>query len=70
MATEETNAEERQEEGTMNQATMTHATASEPVSYEQALQDWESEMADVFEADRAAEQLGAEDLAIRINARA
>jgi hypothetical protein len=41
-----------------------------PVSFDQALQDWEQEMELVFEENRAAEQLSAEDLAIRINAKA
>ena len=44
--------------------------ASAPVSFEEALQDWEKEMEHDFEANRAAEQLSAEDLAIRINAKA
>ena len=44
--------------------------ASGAVSFEQALQDWEQEMDEVFEANRAAEQLSAEDFAVRINAKA
>lgn len=45
-------------------------SASAPVSFDQALQDWELEMDEVFEANRAAEQLSAEDFAVRINAKA
>jgi hypothetical protein len=44
--------------------------ASGPVSFEQALRNWEQEIDQIFEANRAAEQLSAEDLAIRINAKA
>jgi hypothetical protein len=44
--------------------------ANLPVSFDQALNDWEQEMEQVFEANRASEQLSAEDLAIRINAKA
>lgn len=40
------------------------------VSFEQALSKWESELEEDFQADRAAEQLGADDFAIRINAKA
>lgn len=47
----------------------TAATASGSVSFEQALRDWEQEMEQVFEANRAAEQLSAEDFAVRINAK-
>jgi hypothetical protein len=45
-------------------------SASGPVSFEQALQEWEQEMDQIFEANRAAEQLSAEDFAVRINAKA
>lgn len=43
---------------------------SGPVSFEEAMQEWEQEMEQVFEANRAAEQLSAEDFAVRINAKA
>jgi hypothetical protein len=52
------------------QSNSAHEVGSVPVTFEKALQDWELEMEHVFEANRAAEQLGAEDLAIRINAKA
>jgi hypothetical protein len=40
------------------------------VTFDEALRKWEAELEDDFEADRSAERLGAEDLAIRINAKA
>ena len=49
---------------------MPATAAQDSVSFEQALENWEQEMQDVTDADRAAEQLSAEDLAIRINTKA
>lgn len=40
------------------------------VSFEKALEEWEKQMEKDFEANRAAERLGAEDFAIRVNAKA
>lgn len=40
------------------------------VSFEKALEEWEKRMEEDFEANRAAERLGAEDFAVRVNAKA
>ena len=60
MASEEKELEER----------MPAIAAEDAATFEQALQTWEQEMERVFEDNRAAEQLSAEDLAIRINTKA
>jgi len=45
-------------------------SASSPLSFEEALEKWEEDMTEVFEDSRAAEQLSAEDFAVRINVKA
>ncbi len=70
MVMDEKNTRNEREEVPGVQADTTAMSASGPVSFEQALQDWEQEMDEVFEANRAAEQLSAEDFAVRINAKA
>jgi hypothetical protein len=70
MATEKRDAAGARDEELTNQSQAALEGTSVAVSFEQALQDWEKEMEQVFEANRAAERLSAEDFAIRINAKA
>lgn len=59
-----------EQEAQQAHAERTVVSAPSAVSFDQALEDWEQEMGEVFEATRAAEQLSAEDFAVRINAKA